>query len=95
MTPPPEPMPKNALEAYEDLRKAVVGGLPRQEGFALLCFHGLLQGLPLLVKKETSARTSDFRREPLVGLPRQDDAFVRLLANLVLSTHSEEFAHVY
>lgn len=92
---PPGPLPKNALEAYEELRKAAVGGLQRPEGFALLCFHGLLQGLPLLVEKETSAGTSDSRREPLVGRPRPDDAFVRLLANLVLSTHSEEFDHVY
>ncbi|MBW9254155.1 hypothetical protein [Acidithiobacillus ferriphilus] len=92
---PPGSLPKNALEAYEELRTAAVGGRPRPEGLALLRFHGLLQGLPLLVEKETSARTSDSHREPLVGRPRPDDAFVRLLANLVLSTHAEELTHAY
>ena len=90
----PIAVPAGALEAYEALRKAVIERLPRPAGLATLRFHGLLQGLLLLVATEDSVRTPVSRRDP-VDPPRPDNEFVRLLANLVLSTHSEEFAHVY
>lgn len=82
------------MEAYEELRKAVVEGRPRREGFATLRFHGLLEGLPLLVAKEASGSPSVVRRAS-VDPPPPADEFVCLLASLVLFTHSEELAHVY
>lgn len=90
----PRTVPAGSVEAYEALRKSVLEGLPRPAGLAILRFHGLLQGSFLLVATEAPGRTSVSRRDPGEP-PRPDDAFVRLMANLVLSTHSEEFAHVY
>ena len=90
----PRTVPAGAVEAYEELRKSVLDELPRPAGLAILHFHGLLQGIFLLVATEVPGRTSVSRRDP-VDTPRPDNEFVRLLANLVLSTHSEEFAHVY
>lgn len=90
----PMTLPAGAVEAYEALRTAVVEGLPRPVGLATLRFHGLLEGLPLLAKKEGATRTAVSRRGPVVD-PPPGDAFVRLLANLVLSTHAEELTHAY
>lgn len=92
--PPPRAVPASAVEAYEDLRKAAVEGL-RPGALATLRFHGLLEGLPLLVVKKAAASAPVLRRPAIVDPPPPADEFVRLLANLVLSTHSEEVTHVY
>jgi hypothetical protein len=87
-------VPASALEAYEALRTAAVEERPCLAGLATLRFHGLLEGLPRLAKKEGATRTAVSRQDPVVD-PPPDDAFVRLLANLVLSTHAEELTHAY
>jgi len=72
---------------YEQLRTDLVAGQARAEAMAALRFHGMLQGLAILLKAPTAVA-------PLVGvlgvqpLPR-DSAFVRLFANLVLHTQAE------
>jgi hypothetical protein len=62
---------------------------------AAIRYHGMLHGLPMLAM--TAPATSDApasRREKCVGALPASDELVRLLANLVLRTHSE-LAHVY
>ena len=80
--------------AYEGLRDAVIDGTPRAEGAAALRYHGMLHGLPVLVKSTAAIdTTSRHQAQRMDALPAGDE-FVRLLANLVLRTHSE-LAHVY
>jgi len=81
--------------AYEALRDAVIEGAPCPEGMAAIRYHGMLHGLPMLAM--TAPATSDApasRSEKCVGALPASDELVRLLANLVLRTHSE-LAHVY
>ena len=61
---------------------------PRAEGAAALRFHGMLHGLPVLVKSTAAIdTTSGHQAQRMDALPAGDE-FVRLLANLVLRTHS-------
>lgn len=83
-----------ALAAYEALRTAVIDGRPRPEGTAALRYHGMLQGLSLLRETPTPRAFPPHPPEPVARALPLDDEFVRLLANLVLRTHSE-VAHVY
>lgn len=73
------------MALYETLRAAVIEGRARPEGMALLRFHGMAQGLMTLLRTDPTPSASVPAPLPL---PR-DSAFVRLLANLVLHTHSE------
>jgi hypothetical protein len=72
---------------YERLRTEVLEARARPEGIAALRFHGMLQGLAILLKISTMAppNTEVPASPPVQG----DSEFVRLLANLVLHTHSE------
>jgi len=75
------------------LRADVLSGCGRPEGLAALRFHGMVQGLALLLKGAP---------QPIALMPKlesakpvqRDSEFVRVLANIVLRTHSE-LAHVY
>lgn len=81
--------------AYEALRDAVIEGAPCPEGMAAIRYHGMLHGLSMLAM--TAPATSDApesRKEERMGALPANDELVRLLANLVLRTHSE-LAHVY
>lgn len=79
-----------AAAAYEDLRADVLAGRPCAEGRASLHYHGMLQGLAILLRPITPSSTP---RVPVRTLPSSDNGLVRLLANLVLHTQSE-FTHV-
>lgn len=89
-------MPPSALAiaTYESLRATVLDGRPRRDGIAALRYHGMLQGLAILLQTTPTAVAAPVATA-LVGerLPA-DDQFVRLLANIVLRTHSE-LMHVY
>ena len=85
-------MPAGALDTYETLRGAALAGQGRPAGLAALRFHGMLHGLGVLARSPGQASP-----ETVAPPPRcvaVDDQFVRLLANLVLRTHSE-LMHVY
>lgn len=81
------------VATYETLRADVLSGCALPEDVAALRFHGMVQGLVLLLKKAA---------EPVVAIPKidstkpiqRDSELVRVLANIVLRTHSE-LAHVY
>jgi hypothetical protein len=81
--------------AYDILRTAVIEGKPRPKGAAALRYHGMLHGLPMLVSTAAPIPLAPVLHQPRAdSLPAGSDEFVRLLANLVLRTHSE-LAHVY
>jgi hypothetical protein len=69
------------------LRADVINGRPRPEGIAALRYHGMLQGLAILLR--TPPLAIPVAPVPVSLAPGSDHAFVRLLANLVLQTHSE------
>ena len=84
------------IDAYEQLRAAVVLGQARPEGLAAVVYHGLLGGL-----KAISAMV----RTPNVVSPQvlsgvapasapTDPALLRLLANMVLH-YAQESTHVF
>lgn len=75
------------MALYEALRAAVIEGRARPEGMALLRFHGMAQGLMTLLR--TPADPPPSASVPAHLPLSRDSAFVRLLANLVLHTHSE------
>ena len=81
------------MATYETLRAEVLGGRDRPEGVAALRFHGMVQGLTLVLKSAAQpiAPTPKIESSKPIQL---DSEFVRVLANIVLRTHSE-LAHVY
>lgn len=78
---------------YETLRTAVLAGQPRPEGCAALRFHGMVGGLTTLLRA-TPPVPSNRTADPLPMTAPRDPQLVRLLANLVLATHTE-VTHVY
>jgi hypothetical protein len=82
------------VAAYEALRTAVIDGAPRPEGVAALRYHGMLHGLPMLAETAATQSTPAPGHEPVAYPLQADGEFVRLIASLVLHTHSE-LVHVY
>ena len=82
-------LPPAALATYETLRAAVLSGQAHPEGLGALRFHGLLQGLrvllaePAVVPPTPAVNAADPRRLP------HDPVFVHQLVNLLLHTQSE------
>lgn len=87
-------MAQAAVAAYEALRTTVIEGTPRPEGAAALRYHGMLHGLPLLIETATARSAHSPGHESVAHSLQPNGEFVRLLANLVLRTHSE-LVHVY
>lgn len=73
------------------MRCAVVEGQPRAPGVAALRFHGMWHGLTTVMQTGASALAAP---PPTLNPVQVDDQFVRLMANLVLRTHTE-LTHVY
>jgi hypothetical protein len=75
------------------LRAEVLSGRGRPEGLAALRFHGIVQGLALLLKGAAQPVAPTPKIESIKPIQR-DSELIRVLANIVLRTHSE-LAHVY
>jgi hypothetical protein len=75
------------------LRTDILRGQGRPEGLAALRFHGMVQGLALLLRNAAPPAALTPKRESATPMQR-DSEFVRVLANIVLRTHSE-LTHVY
>lgn len=88
-----ERLPQVAAATYEGLRAEVLRGQGRPEGVAALRFHGMVQGLTLLLKSAAPPAAPTPKRD-LAQPVQRDSEFVRVLANIVLRTHSE-LTHVY
>ena len=77
----------SSAATYEDLRADVLAARPCAEGRAALRYHGMLQGMAILLRPVVMLpSTALVPAGPSLPL---DDGLVRLLANLVLHTHSE------
>ncbi|MHB1590931.1 MAG: hypothetical protein ACYCTW_05300 [Sulfuricella sp.] len=74
------------------MRADVLAGRSRPEGLAALHYHGMLQGLAILLRTPVVPPLAS--RIPASPSLSRDSTLVRLLANLVLHTHSE-LTHVY
>lgn len=83
----PAYLPPAAVSLYETIRTDLLTGRANPEGRAALRFHGMLHGLAILLK--APAETPPSPSLPVNQSLRRDSEFVRLLANLVLHTHSE------
>jgi hypothetical protein len=79
------------VAAYEALRSSIMQGRPRAEGAAALRYHGMLHGLALLMRTSRASPAASRRPSHVIAA---SDEFVRLVANIVLRTHSE-LTHVY
>ena len=91
---PRECLPPAAEALYETVRSDLLLGQVNREAITALRFHGMWQGLAILLK----APAAPPHNPPVPSVPvspslRRDSEFVRLLANFVLHTHSE-LAHV-
>lgn len=81
-----EQLTSHASKVYEELRSGIVKGESRPEGMRILCYHGMFKGLAILLKRRAHSTPSPAKN--IKPLARQN-AFIRQLANLVLSAHSE------
>ncbi len=88
-----ELLPPTAVSLYETLRSDVLRGAARPDGLGAIVYHGILQGLALLMSGPPDPVT---RRPQTTSAPNVsgDRGLVRLLANMVLQTHLE-VKHVY
>jgi hypothetical protein len=75
------------------LRAGVLNGGGRPEGLAAVRFHGMVQGLALLLKGAAQPVAPTPKIESTSPI-QHDRELIRVLANIVLRTHSE-LAHVY
>ncbi len=75
------------MELYETVRAQHLAGGAGQDGRTALRFHGMRQGLMLLLRRTIMPAP---RAVALPGRsPRLDGELIRLIANFVLYTHSE------
>jgi hypothetical protein len=81
-------LPPAAVSLYETLRSDVLRGAARPDGLGAVIYHGMLQGLVLLMSGP-SAPTPYQPHMASAPNVRSDRGLVRLLANMVLQTHLE------
>lgn len=87
-------MPPAAIQTYEALRAGVLSGQSRPEGLGVVLYHGMVRGLAVMLSAVVPSRSAADRSEPLSSAGPPERQFVRLLANMLLQTHSEAM-HVY
>jgi hypothetical protein len=76
------------------LRTEVLEGCARPEGLGVIVYHGMLQGLTLLLTHAPVPQAVPPVRDGYVRSIPHDPQFVHLFANLVLRIQSEVI-HVY
>jgi len=81
-------LPPAAVSLYETLRSDVLRGAARPDGLGAVIYHGMLQGLVMLMSGP-SAPTPWQPHMASAPNVRGDRGLVRLLANMVLQTHLE------
>ena len=86
-------LPAAAVSAYETLRGEVLRGQARPEGLSAVVYHGMLDGLAMLMAPATPYATYHTPRTAPSSV-RDDRAFLRLVANMILQTQCE-VKHVY
>lgn len=86
-------LPAAALELYENLRAAMLEAQPCA-GVVAIAFHGLWRGLQVLSVAPASAPAATTAPISLIPDATHDRQLVRLLANMVLVTQSQD-CHAY
>ncbi len=81
------------MALYEQLRAQVLCGQARPEGPGAIVYHGLVDGLQLLLAS-AACEAASVPRVPALPPIAHDRELLRLLANMVLQTQSEVM-HVY
>lgn len=83
----------SAVALYETLRTAVLQGQARPEGLGAILYHGLIDGLSVLMRTVSESIPAIPRSSSSITVAG-DPELLRLLANMVLQTQSE-LKHVY
>jgi hypothetical protein len=86
-------VPAAAVSVYEKLRADVLCGQARPDGLGAVVYHGMLDGLAVLMSV-TAPHTSSHSPTAVIPGIRGDRTFLRLMANMILQTQSE-VKHVY
>jgi hypothetical protein len=86
-------LPPRSVETYETLRAQVLNGAARPDGLGAVVYHGLVQGLTMLLCA-TPAGSVATRTATTAGVVARDRELLRLLTNMVLQVQSE-VTHVY
>lgn len=88
-------LPLQAADAYEDLRTQALSGGRCRSGLAIFLYHGMAQGLTMLLAIPTIPDIEQETTTPLIPVTEAiDPGLVKLLANMVLRIQSE-VQHVY
>jgi len=85
-------LPLAAVPLYEKLREEVLQGVARPDGLGAFIYHGMLDGLTLLMSATAITATHQLLHPEAKA--RDDRELVSLLANMILRAHSE-VKHVY
>lgn len=86
-------LPAAALGLYENLRAAMLDALPCA-GAVAIAYHGMWRGLHVLSVEPASAPASITTPILPITAATHDRQLVRLLANMVLATQSQD-CHAY
>jgi hypothetical protein len=81
-------LPPAAVSLYETLRSDVLRGAARRDGLGAVIYHGMLQGLVMLISGLSAPTPSQLHMASAPNI-RGDRGLARLLANMVLQTHLE------
>ena len=84
-------LPCDATAAYERVRADVVAGRGRPEALGAVIFHGMWQGLRVLLSTCAATSPTVIVSSPSAAAPTgtHDRQLVRLLADMVLATQLE------
>jgi hypothetical protein len=88
------PLPADAISIYETLRSNVLQGLARADGLGAVMYHGMIEGLTILMLPAVPHVAYQSRRATPVDPARDDHMFLHVMANMILQTQSE-VKHVY
>jgi hypothetical protein len=84
-------LPVDAALSYERVRAEVLAGQARPDALGAIVFHGMWQGLRVLLSASDTSSTSRIVSPPTAPPPTGtlDRQLVRLLADMVLATQPE------
>jgi hypothetical protein len=83
-----------ALPTYERLRTEVINGNIPPEGLAAIAYHGMVQGLFVMLAEPAQSIPSSPSPGPHSNEAPFDRDLLRLIANMVLQSQSQVM-HVY
>jgi len=91
---PASPLPADAISIYETLRASVLQGSARADGLGAVIYHGMIEGLAILMAPAVPRVTCQSRPATPVDAAPDDHMFLHVMANMILQTQSE-VKHVY